>query len=225
MSAKGAQAMRYGAVATRMRSASAALARKVLGRSIMAKAGVAAGALALAGCVSFGPDLPDQLYTLTPTTTAPAGSAASGNPAAGLAVLEPLAVQRLTVTRVPVMIDEASVAYLQDAIWVERPARLFQRLLAETIRAQSNRLVLSDDDLQYAAETKLSGRLIDMGYDVPTSSAVVRYDAVLQLPDGQVLTRRFESAVPGIAAEASVVGPALNQAANQVAAEVAAWVG
>jgi cholesterol transport system auxiliary component len=31
--------------------------------------------------------------------------------------------------------------------------------------------------------------------------------------------------VPGVAAEAGPVGAALNQAANQVAREVAAWVG
>ena len=63
-----------------------------------------------------------------------------------------------------------------------------------------------------------------MGYDVATGSVVVRYDGVLQRPDGQVQTRRFESRVPA-AAEAAAVGPALNQAANQVASEVAEWVG
>ena len=55
-------------------------------------------------------------------------------------------------------------------------------------------------------------------------SVVVRYDGVLQRPDGQVQTRRFESRVPA-AADAVSVGPALNQAANQVASEVADWVG
>ena len=63
-----------------------------------------------------------------------------------------------------------------------------------------------------------------MGYDVATASVVVRYDAVLQTPDRQVRTRRFESRVPS-AADAVAVGPALNQAANQVAGEVADWVG
>ncbi len=207
--------MRYGPVARRLQRP----------RKVLAGALSAGFALALTGCISFGPDAPDRLYTLTPSSVAPAGSASTGEASAGLAVLEPTAAQRLTVTRVPVMIDDASLAYLADALWVERPARLFQRLLAETIRARGNRLVLSDDDLQYAAETKLSGQLVEMGYHVPTQSAVVRYDAVLQLPDGNVLTRRFESTVPGLAAEASVVGPALNQAANQVAADVAEWIG
>jgi cholesterol transport system auxiliary component len=54
---------------------------------------------------------------------------------------------------------------------------------------------------------------------------VVRYDAVLQTPDGRVQSRRFESRVSGVAAESAAVGPALNDAANRVAGEVADWVG
>jgi len=208
--------MRTGAVATPMQAACKALA----------KAGaVALGTFMLAGCISFGADPPDRLLTLTPTATAPAGSATDGDVTAALAVLEPTASQRLTVTRVPVKVDDSSLAYLQDAFWVERPARLFQRLLAETIRAGGNRLVLADDDLQYSAPTKLSGQLVELGYDATRSSVVARYDALLQMPDGRVLTRRFESTVPGIAPEAAAVGSALNQAANDVAAQVAEWVG
>ena len=192
----------------------------------MARALSAAGVLAmLGGCINFGGDTPDRLFTLTPLNVAPAGSGTTGAATAALAVLEPQAPQRLTVTRVPVTVDDSSVAYLKDAVWVERPARLFQRLLAETIRARGNRLVLSADDLQYAAETKLSGQLVDFGYDAATGSVVARFDAVLQQPDGRVLTRRFESVQPGIAAEADAVGPALNRAANQIAGEVADWVG
>ena len=120
--------------------------------------------------------------------------------------------------------SDSSLAYLKDALWVEKPARLFQSLVAETIRAKGNRLVVREGDLGARGITTLSGQLLDMGYDVATASVVVRYDGVLQRPDGQVQTRRFESRVPA-AAEAAAVGPALNQAANQVAVEVADWVG
>ncbi|HYD25461.1 MAG TPA: ABC-type transport auxiliary lipoprotein family protein [Croceibacterium sp.] len=181
-------------------------------------------ALPLAGCVSLGGKTPEQLLTLTPARAAPAGAGTTAQAESALAVIEPDAEQRLNVTRVPVQVSESSVAYLQDAVWVEKPARLFQALVAETIRAKGSRLVVGGD-LGYAAVTKLSGRLLDMGYDVASGSAVVRYDAVLQMPDGRVLTRRFESRVPGVAAEAAAVGPALNQAANQVADQVAEWVG
>lgn len=182
-------------------------------------------ATALAGCVSLSPKPPEQLLTLTPARAAPAGAAVNGTATAALAVIEPDAEQRLSVTRVPVQVTEASVAYLKDAVWVEKPARLFQQLVSETIRSHGTRLVVDEGDLGYSAATRLSGRLLDMGYDAPTSTVVVRYDGVLQMPDGRVQTRRFESRVPGVAAEANAVGAALNQAANQVAGEVAEWVG
>ena len=181
-------------------------------------------ALPLAGCISLGAEPPEALLTLTPAQAAPAGFATNGPAAAALAVLEPSASQRLNVTRVPVQTTDSSLAYLKDAVWVERPARLFQNLLAETIRAKGNRLVIREGDLGQNAVTTLSGQLLDMGYDVATGSVVVRYDGVLQRPDGQVQTRRFESRVPA-AADAVSVGPALNQAANQGASDVADWVG
>ena len=181
-------------------------------------------ALPLAGCLSLGGDPPDQLLTLTPIEAAPAGFATNGPAASALAVLEPGTSQRLNVTRVPVQTSDSSLAYLKEAVWVEKPTRLFQSLLVETIRAKGNRLVVRENDLGARGITMLSGQLLDMGYDVASGSVVVRYDGVLQRADGQVQTRRFESRVPA-AADAVAVGPALNQAANQVAGEVADWVG
>jgi len=181
-------------------------------------------AASAAGCVSFGADPPPSLLTLTAARAIPAGASTTGPASSALAVLEPNTEQRLNVTRVPVQTSDSSLAYLKDAVWVEKPARLFQSLVAETIRAKGNRLVVREGDLGYNAVTTLSGQLLDMGYDVATGSVVVRYDGVLQRAEGEVQTRRFESRVPA-AADAAAVGPALNQAANQVANEVAEWVG
>ena len=72
--------------------------------------------------------------------------------------------------------------------------------------------------------TRLSGRLITMGYDARSGSVVVRYDAMKTGPKGELLTKRFESVVPGVAPLAAEVGPALNKAANDVAGQVAAWM-
>lgn len=183
------------------------------------------GALLLAGCISFGEDPPERLLTLTPTASAPAGSGASGQIEAALAVTEPSTPLRLDVNRVPVMTSDTALAYLEEAYWVEKPARLFRRVLAETIRAKGNRMVVGGGELEYAATTQLGGELVAMDYDAVTSSVVVRYDAVLQMPSGQILTRRFESVVPGVLPEALAVGPAFNRAANEVADQVAEWVG
>ncbi|WP_340587169.1 ABC-type transport auxiliary lipoprotein family protein [Erythrobacter alti] len=179
----------------------------------------------LSGCISFGAEPPEQLLTLTPMASVPAGAATEGQATAALAVQVPDVSQRLNVNRIPVVTSDSSLAYLADAFWVEKPAQLFRNVLAETIRAKGNRLVASGGELEYVAQTQLAGTLAAMDYDAVTGSVVVRYDAVLELPDGRVLTRRFEESVSGIAPEANAVGAALNQAANTVADQVAEWVG
>lgn len=186
----------------------------------------AALALALSSCVSFGGGkAPPTLITLTPAASVPAGQALTGKADQAIVVLEPETDRRLAVQRVAVAIDPANVAYLKDAMFVERPARLFRSLLAETIRAKGDRLVFQDSDGTASGRTRLAGRLLDIGYDGASRAVVVRYDATLEGPGGAISTRRFEARVDGIAPRAKDVGPALNQAANDVARQVADWVG
>ena len=120
-------------------------------------------ALALSGCISFGGKAPGQLFGLTPAHVAPAGAMASGSLADAIVVLEPQTDQRLAVQRVPVQVDDASIAYLKDAMWVERPARLLRSLLAETIRAKGTRLVIEGSAADTGGKIRLSGRLLEMG--------------------------------------------------------------
>ena len=183
-----------------------------------------AASLLLGGCLSFAPKVPATLFDLTPDVVAAPGSGTSGTLESAILVLEPEAEQRLDVTRVPVQIDDANVAYVKDAMWIERPARLFQRLVAETLRAKGTRLVL-DSDPGTGNALRLSGRLLDMGYDARTLEAVVRFDAVRTQPGGRIDTKRFEARVPGITAKPAALGPALDSAANRVAVQVAEWVG
>ena len=190
---------------------------------------VLAGALALQGCIRTGVKLPPQLMTLTATTAAPAGAALSGPVSGAIIVAEPETDRRLAVQRVPVQVDAATLAYLQKAAWVERPARLFQSLLAETLRVRGSRMVFEAGDTDTRGATQLSGRLVDMGYDARSRSVVVRFDAVLEnsgrTEKGVLATRRFEAVVPGVRPDAEAVAPALNRAANDVAGQVADWVG
>lgn len=186
----------------------------------------ALGATALlAGCISFGAKPPESLLSLTPASTVPAGTAINGDVANAIQVVEPEAPQKLTNTRVPVQVDDTQIAYVKDAVWVDKPTRLFRRLLGETIRAKGNRLVVDNDDAALTPKNQLRGTLIDFGYDARTSSVVVTFDAVRDLNGTQVMTRRFSATVPGVTAEAAPVGAALNQAANDVAGQVADWVG
>lgn len=179
--------------------------------------------LALSACVSIGAKPPASLFSLTPEAAPAAGSTASGKLNEALSVLEPTADAKVAVLRVPVQIDETRIAYLKKALWVERPSRQMQHLLTETLRARGNRLITENDG--GTKGLRLSGRLLDMGYDARTKSAVVRFDATKETPGGSIETRRFESVVDGIDAEAKDVGPALNRAANDVAKQVADWVG
>lgn len=188
-------------------------------------AAVAALALASAGCVSLGAKPPPVLLNLTSAKSAAAGSALTSRAGDALVVFDPDTDQRLAAMRVPVQVDDATVAYLKDAVWVERPARLFGSLLAETLRASGRRLVLSASETESPGAERLSGRLLDMGYDARQQAVIVRFDAILTSREGTIRTQRFESVVSGVEAKAEAVAPALNEAANDVAAQVAAWVG
>ncbi|MDC8754337.1 ABC-type transport auxiliary lipoprotein family protein [Erythrobacter sp. sf7] len=184
-------------------------------------------ALGLSGCISLGGPPPESLLTLSPTERAPVGSGAAAAPDRKvIAVLALDAPAKLDVLRVPVQVSDTELAYLQDAFWVEKPARLFRHLLGETLRAKSGgaALVLDGDETVALATTTLRGTLIDMGYDASTSSVVVRYDAIRVDGEGNATTRRFEARESGIPPEARAVGAALNRVANQVAGEAAEWV-
>lgn len=180
--------------------------------------------LMLVGCVSFGGEVPETLLTLTPDLSAPAGSGHSGTREDAIAIHEPEVSAEIDVLRVPVRIDAANVAYLKGAIWVEKPAQLFRRLLAETVRARANRMVIDGDDPSLFAETHLRGTLREFGYDSSQRAVVVRFDAIRQTGDGRVETQRFEAIGPGVVAEVGAVGFALNRAANDVAKQVSDWI-
>lgn len=182
-------------------------------------------ACALSGCISFGSEPPPSLLTLTPERAPAVGTGTSGNGTGAVAVTDFDAPKSIAVTRVPVQMDASNIAYLQDAQWVDRPTRLFQTLLAETLRNRSDRLIVDGSDPEIAPQTQVRGTLVAFGYDAPSSSVVVRVDAVVAGAGETLRTRRFESTVPGVAAEVGPVGTALNAAANDVAQQIADWVG
>lgn len=179
--------------------------------------------LSLAGCVSIGAKPPASLLSLSAETAPATGATATGKLNEALTVLEPGAAAKLSVLRVPVQIDETRVAYIKKTMWVERPSRQFQHLLAETLRARGGRLVTEND--AGTRGPRLSGRLLDMGYDARSKSVVVGFEATRESPGGTLETKRFGSSVPGIDPDAHDIAPALNQAANDVARQVADWVG
>jgi cholesterol transport system auxiliary component len=191
----------------------------------MSKLAAPALLLALVGCVSLGGGKPPPfLLTLSADKQVPAGTSASGTGITAIMVMEPETDQRLAVLRIPVQVDDTQVAYLVGTAWVERPSRLFRGLLAETLRTRTQALVLEDTQAAPVGGTRLSGRLIDLGFDARSQSAVVRFDAMRTGPKGELQTKRFEATVPGVQPKPEFVGPALNKAANDVAGQVAEWM-
>lgn len=177
----------------------------------------------LTGCISFGAKPPEQLLRLTPAQTITPGQEQSVSPAEVITVLTPSVPAELASNRVPVRSGTTAVAYVKEAQWVEPPARLFQRLLSDVIPARTGRPVLSARQFNVDPGTRVSGQLQSFGVDEASQTAVVTFDAAVAR-GSTVQTRRFEARVPVTAIEAAAVGVALNQAANQVAAEVADWL-
>ncbi len=186
--------------------------------------------LALTGCVNIGSKPPGTLLSLTADAAPAVGTGASGKLSDALVVLEPEADAAVTVLRVPVQIDDAQIAYVKGTMWVERPSRQFQHLLAETLRTRGQRLVVEGgikraDDAGTGSGLRLGGRLLMLGFDARTRNAVVRFDGLKLTGGGKIETKRFEARVPGVKPDGASLGPALNEAANKVAGEVADWVG
>lgn len=180
-------------------------------------------ATALTGCISFGAKPPEKLLRLTAAQSVAPGTSQSVGPGEAITVLTPVVPAELANNRVPVRSGAIAVAYVKEAQWVEPPARLFQRLLSDVIAVRTGRPVLAARQFSFDPGTRVTGQLQSFGIDEATQSAVVTFDAAV-VRGTALQTRRFEARVPVAEITAEPVGAALNQAANQVAAEVADWI-
>lgn len=182
-------------------------------------------ALPLAGCLSLGGKPPKVLLTINPAATLPVGSTQNSATAKTVTVMVPAVPQSLAVARVPVRTGD-QIAYVTGAAWVDAPQRLFAQLMSDTIAAKTGRVVLSSAQSFGDPGARLSGELRNFGIDGAAREAVVTFDGSLIRNDtSKIEKKRFEARVAVAQIDANSVGPALNQAANQVAAEVADWVG
>jgi cholesterol transport system auxiliary component len=197
-----------------------------LSRSLVPIALAAAlGGCSLSGLLGGGGKPPATLQTLTPEAPDPGAVTRAASAGQAVMIAVPVVPKELKTTRVPVQITPTDVQYVTNLQWVDTPDRLFQALVAETVHRTTNRIVISPSQSALDPGVLVSGQLQRFGYDAATGQAVVEYDASTTTAGGsQVQTRRFVAVVPADGT-AATVGPALNRAANQVAREVAAWVG
>jgi cholesterol transport system auxiliary component len=187
-------------------------------------------AAALAGCslggvLGGGAKPPTTLQTLTPEAAEPTSIARSVGAGQAVTIATPEVPKQLRTVRVPVQVTPTDIQYVTGVQWVDTPDRLFQSLLAETIRRTTSRVVLEPGQTSLDPGVLVTGALQRFGYDAASGQAVVTYDASLATAGGnQVQTRRFTATAPADGSGPSV-GPALNRAANQVALDVAKWIG
>ena len=178
----------------------------------------------LGGLIGGGTKAPATLATLTPEAADPGTIARTAAAGQALTIEVPIVPNELQTLRVPVQISPTDVQYVTDLQWVDTPDRLFQKLLDETVRRTTGRVVLDPGQTGLDPGIVLHGKLERFGYDAQARQVVVVYDAVLATGSNQVQTRRFTATAVADGSGASV-GPALNRAANEVARQVAQWVG
>ena len=186
---------------------------------------MALSACSVGGLLGGGGKPPTTLVTLTPEAAAPAQLARSVGAGQAVTINVPTAGKELTAVRVPVQVTPTDVQYVANLTLVDVPARLFQGLLAETVRRTTNRVVLDPAQTTFDPGLTITGELQRFGYDASTGQVIVSYDAALSTAGGnRVETRRFTASAPADGT-ATTVGPALNRASNQVALDVAKWIG
>jgi cholesterol transport system auxiliary component len=175
-------------------------------------------------CVSLGGKAPPSMLVLTAQKSVAGGTEQTAEAKDTLVVLIPDVPRKLDTNRLPVQVNDSNIAYIKDAIWADKPARLMQMLLMETIAASNNRLVLNEVNAGNKTEDYLAGTLLEFGIDEASKEAVVVYDAV-RLQNGKAVEKkRFEARQGLFEITAATAGSALNTAANSIASDVAAWL-
>jgi cholesterol transport system auxiliary component len=180
--------------------------------------------LGLGGCLG-GSKAPAELLTLTPTQPVAVGTTRSASAGQTLAILTPSVPRAVNTRRIPVYVNAITIEYLVGATWVEEPQELFRRLLAEAVSSRTGLLVLDPNNFAAEAGTTLSGQLLQFGFDPTRMEAVVVYEAAVARSGQPLRTQRFEGRQAVTGQTAALIAPALNQASNQVAEQVAAWIG
>lgn len=188
-------------------------------------AAVSIGGCSLGGLLGGGGKPPPYLFTLTPEAADPGTIVRTAAAGRAVTINVPVVAKELRTVRVPVQVSPTVVQYVPNLQWIDTPDHLFRDLVAETVRRTTGRVVLDPNQTSLDPGLVVSGQLQKFGYDAATGQAIVQYDAALSTAGGdRVETRRFTATAPADGSSTSV-GPALNTAANEVAADVAKWIG
>ena len=148
-----------------------------------------AGALAgcsLGGLLGGGGKPPTTLQTLTPEAADPGPMTRTVNAGQAVTIGAPIIPKELRTVRVPVQLSPTDIQYVTNLQWVDTPDKLFQSLLAETVRRTTNRVVRDAHQTALDPGLVVSGALERFGYDAASGQAVVVYDGDVVVGGGWI---------------------------------------
>ena len=186
---------------------------------------LAAAALALSGCLSFGAKPPPSLIRLAPVAQPAADSGQVVGPGRSVTVMFPHGPTEFSLPRVAVKSAGGTLTYIKGAQFADQPYKLLRDLFASVIEARTGRPVLDGRNYHLAPGIRIDTQLDDFSIDADRRQADLAVAVIRQSADGTVTTRRFEGHAPVSAITPAGVAPALAQAANQVATGIADWIG
>src|SRR5688572_18108336 len=131
---------------------------KLLRLSVPVALAIALGACSLSGLLGGG-KTPPTLLTLTPQAALQGEFTRSASAGEAVTIAIPVIAKELRTVRVPAQVSHMEVAYIEDLQWVDTPDRLFQELLAETIRRTTGRVVLDPKQANLDPGISVSGQL------------------------------------------------------------------
>ena len=186
----------------------------------------ALGGCSLGGLLGGGGEKsPATLLTLSSEAPDPGQIVRAANAGEAVTIADPVVAKELRTVRVAVQATPTDVQYVSNLQMADTPDQLFRELVEETVRRTTNRVVLDPHQASLDPGLLVTGALQRFDYDAATGQVIVQYDGSLSTAGAtRVETRRFTATAPADGT-AGTVGPALNRAANQVAAEIAKWIG
>src|SRR5436190_9259046 len=186
----------------------------------------ALGGCSLGGLLGGGGEKsPATLLTLSSEAPDPGQIVRAANAGEAVTIADPVVAKELRTVRVAVQATPTDVQYVSNLQMADTPDQLFRELVEETVRRTTNRVVLDPHQASLDPGLLVTGALQRFDYDAATGQVIVQYDgSLLTAGATRVETRRFTATAPADGS-AGTVGPALDSAANRVAAEIAKRIG
>ena len=145
-----------------------------------------------------------------------------------LRIVTPQATRTLDSTHIAVLPEDNVITGYAGARWSDRAPRLLRDRLVDAFRTDGRFAAVSSDEANLQVDLELTGdlRAFQSKYERGVPVVVIRYDVQLVRSRSRhiVATHRFDIRQSVVGKEVPQVITAFGQAADQLAAQVIAWV-